>query len=412
MGATYCRWSAVAAGLLAVAAAGRAEAYGVRLRWKPVADSPVTGYRVHVWAGDGVPEPTVDVGLPAGAADGTLSSVVTGLDPHTEYALAVSATLATGAETPPSNIVRIGYAQVASVIDSDGDGVKDAADACPATPAGAAVGATGCTCTQLACDDGNPCNGVEICADGACLPGDPIDCTSAAVCATDAECGDRDACTTAERCVQGRCAHATVRCDDAGPCAVATCDPTRGCTSTPLADGIRCADPDPCLPTGTCIAGTCTLPATDVAPAELLVRRFVVRPVRGRRAWRVLAMATSRGSGRTRLDPRDVIVELWAAGAMLRYQASVAAGRFAPRPRRLVFVASAEHTIGGLRRLEISEHDGVRTIHLEAVVPEAILPGGAATPLTWLVWFGDQCARDIAMTCDTLGRGFVCPSAR
>jgi hypothetical protein len=160
-----------------------------------------------------------------------------------------------------------------------------------------------------------------------------------------------------------------------------------------------------------CTAGTCVPPDTDIAPVELEVQQLVVRPVRGHRAWRVLAMATFPGSGRSRIDPRDVVVELWGAGAVGRYQASVAASRFAIRPQQLTFAASPEHAIGGLRRLEIIERDGVRTIRLKAVVPEAALPGGAASRLTWLVWFGSQCARDLALTCDTVGRGFVCRSA-
>ncbi len=41
--------------------------------------------------------------------------------------------------------------------DSDADGVPDACDACPATPGAEPVDQTGCACSQLSCDDGDPC---------------------------------------------------------------------------------------------------------------------------------------------------------------------------------------------------------------------------------------------------------------
>ncbi len=50
--------------------------------------------------------------------------------------------------------------------DTDGDHVGDACDACPGTPAGTAIDGKGCACTQLACEDGDPCT-IDACT----LPG-------------------------------------------------------------------------------------------------------------------------------------------------------------------------------------------------------------------------------------------------
>ncbi|RMD82181.1 MAG: hypothetical protein D6815_09820, partial [Candidatus Dadabacteria bacterium] len=93
------------------------------------------------------------------------------------------------------------------------------------------------------CDDGDPCNGTEVCSEGGCVSaGDPVDCTSldsfcgVGVCDESsgdcvvqpvnqgAECDDGDdACTLSDRCVDGQCTGTPV-CDvecercDGGAC--------------------------------------------------------------------------------------------------------------------------------------------------------------------------------------------------
>jgi len=279
--------------------ATRAEAYGVRLRWLHDTQGDVAGYRVHVWPDEGPAEPERDVGLPPEAEDGTLAAIVAGLAPRVDYSIAVSAVFSDGTETALSNVLRIAYADVAPLIDSDGDGVKDAADDCPDTAPGATVGPSGCTYDQLACDDA-------------------------------------------------------------------------------------------------------------FSPGDLTDQRVVLRPTRGGRSWKLQAVATMLVSGAGRLLPRDAVFEIWGAGAAMSFRAAVRSDRFAPRARLLRFVAKAEGAVGGLHRLEIAERNGRRTVRVNATVPAVSLPDGAAAPLTWLVRFGDECARALHVVCTPLRRRFVC----
>ncbi len=70
-----------------------------------------------------------------------------------------------------------------------------------------------------ACDDGNVCNGVEVCAGGSCQPGTPLEC------------------------------------DDANPCTTDACVPAVGCVHT--ANTAPCDDGDPCTVGDSCVAGAC-----------------------------------------------------------------------------------------------------------------------------------------------------------
>ncbi len=59
-------------------------------------------------------------------------------------------------------------------MDQDSDGVPDSADECPNSPPDEPVDAAGCGCSQLTCDDGNDCNGLESCVPSeGCQPGAP-----------------------------------------------------------------------------------------------------------------------------------------------------------------------------------------------------------------------------------------------
>src|SRR5262249_52484247 len=195
-----------------------------------------------------------DVGKPAPASDGTLSVQLASLDVRSDYVFAVTAYTAVS-ESPLSNEIPSGYAQVAALVDSDGDGLKDAAedvnlnrvvdpgetdpnnpdtdgdgvgdatDACKATPAGSAVNANGCAGSQINCSDGNACNGIETCTAGVCGPGTPPNCDDGNACTTDS-CNPATGC--AHVAVPG-CVPCTTdnQCADANPCTVDTCSAGR-----------------------------------------------------------------------------------------------------------------------------------------------------------------------------------------
>jgi subtilisin family serine protease len=93
-----------------------------------------------------------------------------------------------------------------------------------------------------ACNDGNPCNGIETCRSGVCASGTPLNCDDANPCTADAcnpmagcqhtpvadgtACGEGNACT----------AGAPVNCDDGIACTADACVSGRGCVHT-IADG-------------------------------------------------------------------------------------------------------------------------------------------------------------------------------
>lgn len=156
--------------------------YAVRVRWSPSSGTGIIGYRVTVRALGGASLPVVDAGLPAAGPDGALATQISGLDGRTDYEVTVTAYTSADQESAPSNAIAIGYAQVASRIDTDGDGLTDAAedpnlnravdagessalagdsdgdgvgdapDQCEGTAAGATVNAAGCLCAQVSCN--------------------------------------------------------------------------------------------------------------------------------------------------------------------------------------------------------------------------------------------------------------------
>jgi subtilisin family serine protease len=100
-------------------------------------------------------------------------------------------------------------------VDVAGTGRLDALAAANAVPVPQCV-------TDSACNDGNPCNGVETCRSGVCAAGTPLNC------------------------------------DDANPCTADACNPMVGCQHTPVADGTACSDGNICTVGQTCQAGACT----------------------------------------------------------------------------------------------------------------------------------------------------------
>ena len=280
-------WGLVASALLAPVAAGAASysaSYSARARWQPSGDAGVTGYRVYTRPPGGAFVLALDAGLPAPAIDGTMAAVLRGLDVCTAHGVVVTAYRADGTESAFSNEITLTYAGVAALLDSDGDGlsnasedknlncvvdpgetdptradtdgdgVPDGRDACQGTAPGAAVNASGCSCAQVTCDDGNLCNGRETCLAGVCQPGTAPNCNDGNPCTLDA-CDATLGCTHTAIAGCAACTSAA-QCDDANPCTADTCAAGR-CAHAPLVDGTSCSDGRFCNGAETCLGGVC-----------------------------------------------------------------------------------------------------------------------------------------------------------
>lgn len=133
-----------------------------------------------------------------------------------------------------------------------------------------------------ACDDGNGCTQTDTCAAGACVGDAPVVCAAQDQCHTagacdpntgvcsnpaaadDTACDDGNACTQLDVCAAGACSGAQpVVCPDADLCHdPGTCDPATGTCSNPIKpDGAACTDNDSCTNGDSCQAGVCTIGA-------------------------------------------------------------------------------------------------------------------------------------------------------
>jgi hypothetical protein len=101
------------------------------------------------------------------------------------------------------------------------------------------------------CEDGNSCNGVELC-DGAgqCAPGTPASAGTS--------CSDNNACNGDETCNgTGTCVPGTPPVlNDGNACTTDACDPTAGVSHASVPDGTTCSG------VGVCEAGTCSVQGT------------------------------------------------------------------------------------------------------------------------------------------------------
>jgi RHS repeat-associated protein len=125
------------------------------------------------------------------------------------------------------------------------------------------------------CDDGNPCNGVEVCDESAVHPGTPPTLDDGNPCTIDScdpatgvhhvvvpngtACNDGNACTTGDSCQSGSCGGTAVTCLAQDLCHTAgVCDQASGACSNPAkADGTNCTDGDACTQSDTCQSGVC-----------------------------------------------------------------------------------------------------------------------------------------------------------
>lgn len=106
-------------------------------------------------------------------------------------------------------------------------------------------------CIQLPhgtpCPDGDVCNGEEVCADGSCQRGEPLQCQDSIDCTT-------DTCDPIRGCEYLPLA---ADCDDQEVCTRDLCDVQQGCVHEPLSDGLECAK------NMFCKSGVCTKTPSD-----------------------------------------------------------------------------------------------------------------------------------------------------
>jgi hypothetical protein len=99
------------------------------------------------------------------------------------------------------------------------------------------------------CDDGEVCNGLESCENGACVSGTPLDCDDGNT------CNGVETCDPTTGCQPGT----PLNCNDGNPCTDDSCNPATGCVFTPddtntCDDGFFCNGQETCM-NGQCIDG-------------------------------------------------------------------------------------------------------------------------------------------------------------
>ncbi len=374
--------------LVLVALASRAEAGSARLRWMPVNDSQVAGYRVYTRAAGthyGAPR---DAGLPATQSDGTIAYVVSGLTSGQTYYFAVTAYTAT-LESSFSREIALGTPNPCQI------------DHC--------TSATSCEIRPAAdgssCDDGLFCDGIAVCEAGACQSGAPPNCddgvpctndrcdetlarcvheSRANCCASDADCRDDDACTSAERCFGGSCYSASEICP-AASCASAFCDPATGCGLMPTPDGLTC---EPC----------------GILEPQKIVLRAEGDGGRLSLLGRFASDAT--------VDPTSfgMLLELSDSSGVL-YSASVPAEWFTAKKdgTKFRFLAAKD---------EVSATNGITSVLLRIrgsawsvkvrAASNAVVGAIGRTPLAATLSFGFLCMSDANLACDLTPSRAIC----
>ncbi len=118
---------------------------------------------------------------------------------------------------------------------------------------------------EAGCQDGSVCTVNDTCADGECLPGQPLACNDNNECTddscapnlgcvfdpNDADCNDANPCTTGDHCAAGKCVpEVMLNCDDGNPCTNDACEADKGCVHSlnqaPCNDGNACTSADQC----------------------------------------------------------------------------------------------------------------------------------------------------------------------
>ena len=140
-------------------------------------------------------------------------------------------------------ICNAGTCEAGTALDCDDSNV------CTEDSCEAAAGCMNAPLSGTACLDADVCNGSEMCMDGVCAAGTSLDCDDSNPCTADScdaitgcandplsgtSCGDGDVCNGAEMCMDGTCASGTpLDCDDMDPCTIDSCDAVDGCAHEP-----------------------------------------------------------------------------------------------------------------------------------------------------------------------------------
>jgi hypothetical protein len=103
-------------------------AYAVALQWRGTDDASIAGYRIYVRPAGGAERAPIDVPRPRHDGSGRFRAVLSDLEVVTTYTFTMSAYDDYGTESERSNAQSIGYAQAATVVDSDYDGLTDATE--------------------------------------------------------------------------------------------------------------------------------------------------------------------------------------------------------------------------------------------------------------------------------------------
>ncbi len=120
------RWAALATALTLLAGPTAASAYSVAVRWTSTSLASAAGYHVYVRPAGGPERAPIVVPLPRHDGSGRFETVIDDLQIETTYTFVMSSYGYDGTESDRSNSYTIGYAQAATVIDSDHDGLTDA----------------------------------------------------------------------------------------------------------------------------------------------------------------------------------------------------------------------------------------------------------------------------------------------
>ncbi len=166
------------------------------------------------------------------------------------------------------SVCQSGKCEAGAKVDCD-DGNPCTNDSCDATAGCKWVG------NSAPCDDADKCTAGDICKNGACAKGTPLDvaktcddknpctdevCDAAKGCLsnpTTKPCDDANICTENDACKDGKCAGGGAKaCDDGKPCTNDLCDPKTGACNWSANTG-ACDDADACTEKDTCAQGKC-----------------------------------------------------------------------------------------------------------------------------------------------------------